>query len=99
MNTIWGKSGSTWTNLSAPGYSASSCGMIQNLSGRWTRGGESDNYMVVKVHRKRKRVHRLVAEAFLGVPSSDDIIVNHINGFKQLTTWNTVHQVKIHSTQ
>ena len=67
---------------SAPGYSASSCGLIQSLSGRWTRGWEFENYMKVGVRDTNKFVHRLVAETFLGTPSGDDIVVNHINGFK-----------------
>lgn len=70
---------------SAPRYSVSSCGMIKGLYGRWTRGWEFDGYMIVALHKKNRSVHRVVAEAFLGAPSGDDIVVNHKNGVKH---WN-----------
>ena len=67
---------------SAAGYSVSSDGLVRGPSGRWTRGGEFEGYMIKGVHGYTKLVHRLVAEAFFGAAPSDDIVVNHINGKK-----------------
>jgi len=41
-----------------------------------------NDYMSVSILRKNILVHRLVAEAFLGAPPSDDTLVNHKNGNK-----------------
>ena len=67
---------------SSPGQNVSSCGMVQNLHGRWSRGYVHDDYMCVNILSKLKRVHRLVMEAFIGPPPSDDTLVNHKNGNK-----------------
>lgn len=67
---------------SAPGYNVSSCGMVQGLYKRWTRGFKIGGYMAVTILYKSKLAHRLIAEGFLDAPSDDETIVNHKNGIK-----------------
>ena len=67
---------------SFPGYNVSSCGLIQGLYGKWTRGTFFDGYMTVVMDLKSRLVHRMVAETFLDTPDDDKIIVNHKNGKK-----------------
>lgn len=67
---------------SAPGYNVSSCGMVQGLYKRWTRGFKIGGYMAVSIMYKQRLVHRLIAEAFLDTPRVDETIVNHKDGIK-----------------
>lgn len=72
---------------SLPKYEVSTCGMIRQLNGRWTKGRVKNGYLLVGITNEHgvpseRRVHRLVAEAFIGGRTQCCNIVNHLNGDK-----------------
>lgn len=64
-----------------PRYEVSSLGRVRKGDKILKQNREREGYMRVSIGGKHKRVHRLVAEAFLERKHSDDV-VNHINGRK-----------------
>ena len=61
------------------GYSVSSWGKVTNPKGKEIGFISKAGYRAVVINKKRKLVHRLVAEAFLPNPNNYPI-VNHIDG-------------------
>ena len=62
-----------------PDYNVSSCGLVQNIYGRWTSGTKEGGYMYFNKHR----IHMRIAETFIGDQRSETkIYVNHIDGNK-----------------
>lgn len=72
-----------WKSIpSLPFKSASSLGRIRNdITGRIYSRFDENGYLRVKIAPKGYKVHRLVAEAFLG-PCPDKFVVNHKNGIR-----------------
>ncbi len=77
-----------WKDVpSMPGIQASSKGYIRNLKGRGKGNNtprlgslhQASGYMTIKISKKGYKVHRLVAEAFHGSPTSDEDTVDHID--------------------
>lgn len=69
-------------------YQVSNMGNVKTL--RWgkerllTQGDDTNGYLQVSVNNKKRKVHKLVAMAFLGhTPNGFETVVHHIDGNKK----------------
>ena len=83
------------------GFMASSNGDICSVKSKLSASKTGNGYLKVKIKRKTRTVHRLVAMAFHGIPEPN-MVVNHINGVKtdnrpENLEWVTYSQNIFHS--
>lgn len=80
-----------WKETSYPGYYVNKLGQVLGRQGTilkpWISGTEESGYLTICISRypdkpKKVYVHRLMAETYLGAPSSQDLQVAHNNGDK-----------------
>jgi len=62
-------------------YEVSEEGNVRNKkTGRILKAcGNRDGYLQVDIHRKSKKIHRIVAERFLPAPTAEGLEVDHID--------------------
>ena len=62
-------------------YEVSEEGNVRNkTTGRILKAcGDGDGYLQVDIHRKSKKIHRMVAERFLPAPTAEGLQVDHID--------------------
>lgn len=78
--------------LTAPGYYVSSCGKVKGPRKVLTPKKESQRpdgtlaYKRVSIRGREMSVHRLVAEAFIGVPAPGCTVVDHLDGNRHNNT-------------
>lgn len=68
-----------WKDIDEPGYQVSNLGQVMGPKGLRKLSPDSEGYLSVTLRQRGRRVHKLVAEAFLG-PCPEGLQVRHKDG-------------------